>query len=140
MFAFRRLDVQPGGRAEVRVVPDVAVDHDHVLFGDVRVLRLSPLVAFLARDRLVLPVGLVRDDEGRALRARNDSVCTFRFPYAVGVAFGILAASALASAGEGFSITLGRVRQPEQHLRHESGCYLARHESIRTSAGAGLIR
>src|SRR5918999_3008751 len=33
------------------------------------------------------------------------SVCTFRFPYFVARAFGISAASALSSAGEGFSIT-----------------------------------
>ena len=102
----RGLDVEARRRAEARVVPDVAVDHDHLLLGDVGVLRLGPLEAFLARDRLVLAVGLVGDDEGRALRAFTTSVCTLRFPYSVGRALGICAASSLTSSGVGFSITL----------------------------------
>ena len=36
------LDVEPGGGAELGVVADVAVDHDHLLPGDVRVLPLRP--------------------------------------------------------------------------------------------------
>jgi hypothetical protein len=46
----RCLDVEPGGRAELGVVADVAVDDDHLLVGDVLVLALRPA---LASSRLI---------------------------------------------------------------------------------------
>ena len=68
----RGLDEEPRRRPELRIVADEAVDLDHLLPRDVGVLRLRPALRLVARDRLVLPVGLVRDEERRALGARGD--------------------------------------------------------------------
>ena len=89
MFAFAASMKRRAAGAELRVVADVAVDDDHLLVGDVFVLELGPALALLARDRLVLAVGLVGDDEGRGLRAARTSVWTLRFPKRVPRALGI---------------------------------------------------
>ena len=124
----RGLDVEPCGRAEVRVVPDEAVDHDHVLIGDVRVLRLGPLVAFLARDRLVLPVGLVGDDVRRALRAGDDLGLDVQVPVPRRLRVRHLRRE-LFDLGRGRVLDhVGRLGQPEQHLRH--GAILPRRPGI----------
>ena len=46
-------DDQAGRRAELWVVADVAIDHDHLLVFDVVVLDLRPLLALFAGDALV---------------------------------------------------------------------------------------
>ena len=65
---------------ELGVVPDVPVDHDHLLLGDVLVLSSGPALAILAGDRLVLAVGLVGDDVRRLLGAATTCVWTLTLP------------------------------------------------------------
>ena len=64
-----------------QVVPDVAVDDDHLWSAMYFVLDggRSP---HLSWDRLVLAVGLVGDDEGQRFERLTTSVWTLRFPNA----------------------------------------------------------
>jgi hypothetical protein len=83
------------------------------------------------------------------LERETTSVCTFRFPYCVGVAFGIFAASSLASPGLGFSNSLAAFGR-RNSIFATAACslgswrtrksYRAVHDSICTSAGTKLIR
>jgi hypothetical protein len=62
------LDVEARGGAELGVVADEAVDHDHVLTGDVLVLELGDPLALLAGDALLRArLGVVQHEEGRRL-------------------------------------------------------------------------
>ena len=69
----RRLDEQPRRDAMLGVVADVAVDDQHVLVADVRVLALGDVRALGAAHRLVgVLLGVVGDDVGAALASRDD--------------------------------------------------------------------
>ena len=80
--------------------------------------RVGPALALLAGDRLVLAVGLVGDDEGRALRAADDLGLDVEVPeprparvrHARGELLELLRVRVVDRAG--------RVGQPEEHLRH----------------------
>ena len=68
-----RLDVQTRRDTMLRIVADIAVDDEHVLLADVRVLARSDLRAFGAAHRLVaVLLGAIGDDVGAGLASRDN--------------------------------------------------------------------
>ena len=135
----RGLDEEPRRRPELRIVADETVDLDHLLARDVGVLRLRPALRLVARDRLVLPVGLVRDEERRALRARGDLGRHVEVPVRRRARIGHLGCELLDFLGARVVDHPRGLGRAEQHLRQRSllrrgrRCYPARNDSIRTS-------
>ncbi len=113
----RGLDEQADGRAQVGLRAQVAVDHDHLAVGDVRVLLVDPLGRVVARDRpRNAGIVLVADHEGRRRRTGDDARFEVEVPELRPAGVRHLRRHLLELFGGRIVVDGGRGRQPEKCL------------------------